>query len=330
MTQSSSGLAATVRLGLVGCGAIARLHAQRLLADPRARLVGLVDENRAAAERFRQELVPGSSVFDNVEHLLGVAALDGVVVCTPTRYHFDQVMACRRRGVHVLCEKPLADTRQRIVELIAESSSGGPLISVSYQRRYDPLYVTLRREVQSGRWGPVRSVTTHNSERWQQTIAGTWRDDPQINPGGFLGDAGSHKIDMLFYVTGLRPEAVFAHSDQCGSRVPIVTTISGKLSGGVALSMSFIGNAQHWREDFQVHCAEADLSIRENTLWIGRNNCFEKLTDLEPGGSPDLAFLDALTLGTPNQAPPECALPVFDFTQAILQSATMNRLTAFP
>src|SRR5207249_2486978 len=149
----------------------------------------------------------------------------------------------------------------------------------------DPLYRTLRREVQSGRYGAVQSVTTHNSERWQQTIAGTWRDDPQVNPGGFLGDAGSHKIDMLFHVTGLQPVEVFAHTDRCGSGVQIVTTISGRWSGDVSLSMNLIGNAQHWREDFQIHCAEADLAIRDNRLWIGRDNRFEAFENLEAGSS---------------------------------------------
>jgi predicted dehydrogenase len=131
---------------------------------------------------------------------------------------------------------------------------------------------------------------------------------------------------MLFFVTGLKPLEIFAHSDRRGSHVEIVTTVSGLLSGGVALSMNFIGNAQHWREDFQIHCAEADLVIRESALWIGRDNRFERIEDLEPGSSPDVAFLDVVTAGAPNEAPADCALPVFDFTQAVLQSARSGQL----
>ena len=317
-----------VRLGFIGCGMIARLHAQRLIADPRANVVGLCDSNIEAAQRLRDELPSGApvKVFSEVSPMLESCELDAVVICTPTLFHFEQVQTCRKRGLHVLCEKPLADTRERIVELIEVSRGGGPALSVAYQRRYDSIYRTLRREVQSGRWGPVRAVTTHNSERWQQTITGTWRDDPRLNPGGFLGDAGSHKIDMLFFVTGLTPVEVFAHSDRCGSRVEIVTTVSGLLSGGVSLSMNFIGNAQHWREDFQIHCAAADLAVRESVLWIGRENRFEKFEDLETGSSPDVAFLDLVQSGAPNEAPADCALPVFDFTQAVLRSARSGQL----
>jgi predicted dehydrogenase len=316
-----------VKLALVGCGGIAHLHVQRLLADPRARIVGLCDHSRAAAERLRDDLVQEAKVFSELPEMLDSCPLDAAVICTPTRSHFEQVLLGRGRGLHLLCEKPLADTREHIVQLIELSRRGGPVLSVAYQRRYDAIFRTLRREVQSGRCGPVRSVTTHSSERWQQTIAGTWRDDPQLNPGGFLGDAGSHKIDMLFFVTGLAPVAVFAHSQRCGSRVEIVTTVSGLLTGGVALSMNFIGNAQHWREDFHVHCAEADLAVRDGAMWIGRDNRFEKSEELEPAGSPDVAFLEMITAGATNEAPPDCALPVFDFTQAVLESARTGKVS---
>jgi predicted dehydrogenase len=316
---------ASVSFVIVGCGQIARLHVQRLRADPRATIVGLCDADTATAQRLQCELALGAAVGSDLPTLLEACSPDAAVICTPTLFHFEQVLECRRRGLHVLCEKPLADTRERIIGLIDESQRGGPALVVSYQRRWESIYRTLRREVQSARWGPVRSVTTHNAERWQQTIGGTWRDDPRLNPGGFLGDAGSHKIDMLFFVTGLTPVEVFARSDRRGSRVEIVTTVSGLLSGGVSLSMNFIGDAQHWREDFQIHCAAADLSIREQAMWIGRDNRFEKYSELEPGSSPDIALLDMICAGAPNAAPPECALPVFDFTQAVLESSRSGR-----
>ncbi|MBI5760683.1 MAG: Gfo/Idh/MocA family oxidoreductase [Planctomycetales bacterium] len=315
----------TVSLALIGCGQIGRLHAERIRADGRGRIVAVTDPHRESAERLRRELAPEAAVFESLSDLLDHAAIDAAVVCSPTSLHFEQASMLLERGVPTLCEKPLADTRERIVALI-ERARLGPLLSLAYQRRYWSTFRTLRREVQSGRWGRVRSVTTHSSERWQQTIAGTWRDDPAFNPGGFIGDAGSHKIDMVFFVTGLVPAEVFAHSDQRGSRVPVVTTVSGRLTNGVSLSMNFVGDAQHWREDFCVHCEQADLSIHDGRLWIARDNRVEPLTDLEPESNPNTAFLDCLLDGSANQAPPECALAVWDFTQAVLTSARTREI----
>jgi predicted dehydrogenase len=310
-----------VRVAIIGCGAIARLHVERLRKDGRARIIAVCDQSPAVAQKLRDDQSLPAQVFTELSRLLGDCPVDAAVICTPTLFHFEQVAACRERGVHVLCEKPLADTRERIVALIDQCRFDGPKLSVAYQRRYDPLFRTLRREVQSGRWGPVQSITTHSAERWQQTIAGTWRDDPAINPGGFLGDAGSHKIDMVFFVTGLSAAEVFAHSDRCGSRVEIVTTINGRMVGGAHLSMNFIGNAQHWREDLHVHCADADWMIRDGAVWFARNNRVEKFDQLEPASNPNSALLDMVLDGRPNDAPPDCALPVFDFTRSVLESA---------
>lgn len=309
-----------LKFGIIGCGRMGRSHTRNLHADGRGRVTALFDEDRATAEALRDQLAPDAVVVPDLNALLGDAGLDAVVICTPTTSHYEQVLACRERGLHVLCEKPLADTRERIQALVREAGRGGSSLSVGYQRRYWATYRTLRREVQSGRWGEVRAVTSHNVEDWQQTIAGTWRDDPAANWGGFVGDAGSHKIDALFYVTGLSPVEVFARTHRFDSHVEIAATVSAVLANEVPLCMDFIGHAQYLGEDLHVHCAQADLMIRDRRLWIARNGQVEEFDDLEPDSNPDAGFLDLLTGQAANIAPADCALPVFDFTRAILDS----------
>jgi hypothetical protein len=123
---------------------------------------------------------------------------------------------------------------------------------------------------------------------------------------------------------------VFAHSDRRGSRVEIATTVSARLENDVSLAMSFIGDSQHFREDFHVHCAEADLLYRDGRVFIARRNQIEPIADLEPESNPNTAFLDLVTGKAPNFAPPAVALPVWDFTQAILKSAHTGQLVGLP
>jgi predicted dehydrogenase len=315
----------TWRFAIIGCGRMGRLHTERLHADGRGRVVALFDRDRESSGSLRRETAPDAAVCDELPSLLQQTNLDAAVVCTPTTSHYEQTLACRARGLHVLCEKPLAESRDRIVALVNESRLPGPHCVLAYQRRFWSTFRTLRREVQSGRWGPVRAVTSHNVEHWQPTIAGTWRDDPAINVGGFVGDAGSHKIDGVFYVTGLAPREVFARSWNCGSRVPIVSSVSAVLEGDVPLCMDFIGHAQCLGEDLHVHCAEADLMVRDRRVWIARGNCVEPLENIEPESDPDRGFLDLLDGEAPNVAPFECALPVFETTMAILESSRTGR-----
>lgn len=307
-----------------------RVHAGRLQRDPRARVACLFDVDREAAERLQVDLAPDAAICSDIDDLWRRDDVDAAVICTPTSLHCEHVLRARERGWAVLCEKPLADTPRRTLELIESVGRGGAPVSIAYQRRSWAIYRTLRREVQSGRWGPIQSVAAHSSERWQQTIRGTWRDDPAINPGGFLGDAGSHKLDALFFVTGLRLAEVFARSRKCGSRVEIVTSVLAVAGGDVPVGMDFIGNAQHQAEDLHVHCADADLMVRDYRVWIARGNQVEPLTPLEPESHPIASFLDLLEGRGSNAAPVECAWPVCEATHAILESAAIGRIISLP
>lgn len=334
-----------LRFAILGCGRMGRMHIERLIADGRGRAVALFDTQPDAVESLRRELAPDATGFTSFDELLTQTDADAAIIGSPTSLHFEHIRACRARGWHVLCEKPLADRREHLLSLIDESRNG-PALSVAYQRRTWPVYRVLRDELQSGRWGAVRAVTSINSERWQQTIGGTWRDDPAINLGGFLGDAGSHKIDLAFFLTGLKSLDVFARNQTCGSRVEIVSSLAARLEQDVLLTMHFTGNAQTFREDFHFHCEHADLLVRDWQIWLGHNNTLEPLKVSDPRmqaalglsplmhpeldrlGNPVSGFLDQLLLGAPPVAPPECALPVFDFTQAALRSGHSGNVEA--
>ncbi len=282
-----------------------RLHCERLLADGRSQVVALFDIDPASAEALRQGAARDAVIGARFEELVAQARIDAAIVCTPTQLHFEQASAFLDCGIAVLCEKPLARARPEIVQLIAAARRTGTLLSVAYQRRRWATYRMLRQLVGSGEFGAVRAVLSHNIENWQQTIGGTWRDEPESNPGGFIGDAGSHKIDAVFFVTGLRPTEVFARCDTCGSRVETTGSISALLEGDVPLTMDFVGNAQHFSEILAVHCERGDLILREGEIWIGRDGRTERLPVTQPDCNPVVAFLDALLNGTENFAPPE-------------------------
>jgi predicted dehydrogenase len=322
----------SLRFVLIGCGRMGHAHGERLAADSRASLVGFFDADPAVALQLRDRFAPAAPVFESVEDAFSKSDADAVVICTPTTAHAEQVQAATCHNLHVLCEKPLGAHRDEILDLVNLSHSRSELhFMLGYQRRFWAIYRRMREEVQSGRWGKIVGVTAVNTERWQQTIAGTWRDNPDINYGGFLGDAGSHRLDGLFYVTGLQLVELSARSSKAGSSVEIVTLINGELQDGqdrdVPFSLSFVGNSNTFHEELFIHCEKADLIVRDFQLFIGRNNEVE-LIELPPEQSgrestqnPVAGFLDLLTGKAANISPFECALPVFDMTTAILESA---------
>jgi len=317
---------------VVGCGRMGLAHAERLAGDSRSALAGFFDADREAAMQLRDQVAAGAPVFDSAEDAFAQANADAAVICTPTSVHAAQVRYAARHDLHVLCEKPLAATRDEIIGLIDLSQSLSYLhFMLGYQRRFWAIYRRMKEEIESGQWGNIVSVTAVNSERWQQTIAGTWRDDPDINYGGYLGDAGSHRLDGLFYVTGLGLGNFSARSTKAGSNVEIVTLVNGELLDDgdrvVPFSLSFMGNANSFHEELFIHCEKADLIIRDFQFFIGRDNNVELInlpaehSGRESTDNPITGFLDLVTGVADNISPLECALPVFDMTTAILDAA---------
>ena len=308
---------------MIGCGRMGRHHSEKLLADGRGEVVALFDAFPTMATRLKTDLWPNARVAASFADLLSDGGIDAAIICTPTAEHYSQTKSCLELGWHVLCEKPLASNREQILELMQWSEKARfrqQAFSLGYQRRFASVFLTLRREILSGKWGAVRAIASHNVEHWQPTIGGTWRDDPRQNPGGFVTDAGSHKLDALFYVTGLKPLEVFARSQKWGSQVEIVTSVSALLTEDVTVTMDFVGNAQYLGEDLHIHCEKADLMLRHEELWIGHDGRRERLPADEPESNPVTGLLDTILDGKPDRSPPESALTVYDMTQAILMS----------
>jgi predicted dehydrogenase len=311
---------------VLGCGAVGRLHAARLRDDPRAQLTFLSDPRVEAATALRDELFPHAAVSDEIcATLLERHPVDALVICSPTTLHFEQTSTALTCGVDVLCEKPLVPRREEILQLAAQAEQQRRILSVSYQRRYMAAYRTARRELteRADWYGPLREVNVFVCERWKQTIEGTWRDDPALR-SGYFGDAGSHQIDIVHFVTGRTARRVLATSDRRGSHVEIVTRAFAEL-GDVGLIAHFVGDANHWREEITFHCRDADLLLRSEEffaprLYRAKRNERELITDLLPDSNPDQAFLDAVLSRKPTISPPTCALGTHDWTNGVLAS----------
>jgi len=309
-----------LRLLLIGCGQIARVHLGQLTQNPHWSLLAVVDPDPLRREELTGRLRHAPQGFDTVAHALAAVPVDAALICTPTHLHGDQLLQLWDAGIPVLCEKPLVDTRERLLDLLAQAPVRPPVM-IAYQRRQSAVFRQARDLLQSGALGRLMSLSLVNTEHWAQTIPGTWRNDPQQNPGGFLGDAGSHKLDMLFFLTGLRARRVVSRCSQLDWNVPVNTQAILELDDGVEASLSFTGNAHQYFEEFRLHGTTADLVIRPTELLLARANQMETVAIPGQDSNPTEAFADFLRGNTPNPAPPQVALAVRDLTDAILASA---------
>jgi predicted dehydrogenase len=336
-----------LRAGIIGCGWFGRVHVERLSELSGVAVCAVSDPDEAARQKLA-ELVPAQirdpqspdvAIYADYQELLRHEGLDFVVIASPNRWHVPQLLAALENELHVLCEKPLTLLPDEVTQAVAATERSGKIVAVAYQSRYRRDSRLLRLALQSGSFGRVTSIVAYAGEDWVTPNVGTWRHDPARCPGGYFGDANSHQLDLLFWLTGLEAETVRATMETRGTPVPIVNYGEARLTptnhhqppttSFVPFVFTFVGDAHRWREEISIHTERADFVLRDTKLlWTDGAKPLAPLTESDLGlaemvetDTPDSAFVTALRGGVTVVSAPETVWPVLRFTLAALASA---------
>jgi len=183
-------MAANVRIGVVGFGAIGRHHARNLAGMRDVTLVGVAETMPLAAT---QAEALGYRTFSSSRALIA-QGLDGVVICVPTSLHEEVAADFIDAGVALLIEKPIAHTMESAKRLMARCQRAGLPLMVGYVERYNPAMTAIRDFVAGGNLGRLISM----SARRVGVLP------PRIRDASVLIDIGVHDIDMAAFITSSR------------------------------------------------------------------------------------------------------------------------------
>jgi predicted dehydrogenase len=189
-----------LRFGLIGAGGISASWSQAIaaLADV-VRLVAVADVEGERATRLAAAHA-GAQGFSSVRQMVLETELDAVVICSPPCFHHEQTCELVRRGVHVLCEKPLALTVKSARDMQAEAARAGVCFTMASKFRFVPDVIEARRLVQSGAIGDV--ILFENQFTSLVDMSQRWNSRPDISGGGVLIDNGTHSLDIMRYFLG--------------------------------------------------------------------------------------------------------------------------------
>lgn len=317
----------TVRIGLVGCGGFQRHRIANLFPIPEARITALMDIDPAQIEltKLRYPQLRDVPTFDDLDTMLARADIDAVFIATPHTLHHDQIVRSFEAGKHVLCEKPLVTSVVHAHDVIRSRDRSGKVGMVSYQRHFQAEYIYIREAIIAGRVGAPTCVQALNCQEWKRFTAGTWRQDPALSGGGQLNDTGSHLVDILMWVTGLRPAEVRAFCDNRGTPVDIDSSVAIRFEGGALGTICIWGDAPAWYEDVTIGCERGAFLMRNGKLsMFDESGNYLTCEGLRGGSTPDQNFIDVILGRAENLAPFECGLRVAELTEAAWRSAAQG------
>jgi len=288
-----------MKFAIVGAGVIAPFHAKAITANENAELVAICDTGKEKAERLAEEFSV-SKTYTDYEEMFGEEEIDIVSVCVPSGLHSEVTIAAAKAGIHVLCEKPLDITSEKMTAMIEACREHKVKLGCVFQRRTLDAAVITRKAIQEGKLGKLvlgdaylkyyRSPEYYESAGWR----GTW----ELDGGGALMNQGVHGIDLIQWMVG-DVDSVFAYTAPLVRDIEVEDTavIAVKYKNGafgVIQGTTSVYPGQETR--FEIHGENGSIIFSDSGFqqwtFLDGDNAIPQVENVEGGGSDPKAISD--------------------------------------
>ena len=281
-----------MKIGLIGLGAMGRMHFDCWQKSPHGQLVAVSDRNPkllagewGGAEFNLGEQAAGRVSLDGMARYPEAAALladphvEAVDICMPTPFHAPMAIAAMRAGKHVFCEKPMSLALAECAEMERVAHETGRSLMVGHCLRYWPQYVKARELLASGEFGRARYASFHRS-----SAAPAWSGDAWYLRGAESGgvlDMHIHDVDVALWWFG-RPQSIAA-TGLVTQGLPLVVDAAWSYADGpsVQLHGAWDRHGGPFRHAFRVVMEKAtlvhDLAVDANALQLLRDGKTENV-----------------------------------------------------
>ena len=188
-----------LNVGVISCSGMAQNHMLAVKDHEQARLVAIcdVDEEKLREAGEKMEI---DARYTDYRELLKHPGLDAVIIVTPDQLHREMIEAALAANLHVLCEKPIAITREDVTAIVKAGKSTDRKLMVGQICRFTPGFMKAKELIDEGKIGELYFVESEYAHDYLHILsANGWRSDPMRN--GVVG-GGCHAVDLLRWVAG--------------------------------------------------------------------------------------------------------------------------------
>lgn len=189
--------------GVIGCGAVSRFHLEAIRDIENAELIAVCDISEEAS-RNTADKYECINWYTDYRQLLGRDDIDIVCICTPSGLRRDIVILAAQMGKHIIVEKPIEVSLDRIDDMLKECEKNEVMISGIFSMRYNDHYRMLKEAISLGRFGKLimgdAYIKWYRSQEYYDS--GNWRGTKLLDGGGALMNQSIHYIDLLQWMMG--------------------------------------------------------------------------------------------------------------------------------
>lgn len=249
-----------MRLGIIGAGAVAGLHAQGAADLAGIALGAVCDLNAETAQRVAAPW--GAAVFTDYVQMLEAGVVDAVVINTPHSLHKEMVVAAASHGVHVLVEKPMATTLEdaKIMEEACEAA--GVVMVVGMIQHFMAEKLALKAALASGGLGRVLMIHDYRSTDYRPGSRPDWFFDKAVSGGGAFINIGAHCLDRSLWVGGAPAVRISSSTlNRFGAPVETDGTMELLLANGVQLRITIASDTPDHIDEMLVVCERGTVTV---------------------------------------------------------------------
>ena len=215
-----------IRLGMVGGGNdafIGGVHRIASRIDDRFELVAGALSSTPEKAQASGEALGLPRIYDDFKQMAIREArlkngIEAVSIVTPNHVHYLAAREFLKRGIHVICDKPLTSTLADAKKLVKAAESADALFVLTHNYTGYPMVRQARQMVAKGEIGTIRVVQVEYPQDWltqhEDFKQAEWRTDPaRSGAGGSTGDIGTHAHNLARFITGLEVESLAADLD---------------------------------------------------------------------------------------------------------------------
>lgn len=197
------------KVGVVGIGFIGVAHIEALRRLGNVEVIAITDTLDAEAKAKRLYVPRG---YIDYKEMIDHEALDCIHICTPNNSHYEIAMYAMKKGIHVVCEKPLCCTAEEAKEMCEYAKANNIVTSVNFFSRYYPMAYEMKKMVEKGEIGEIFSIHGGYLQDWLfYDTDYNWRLEPEYSgESRAFADIGSHWIDTVEFIAGQKVIEVFA------------------------------------------------------------------------------------------------------------------------